>query len=108
MAIHSSAFFDIVPTHVTYAQIITEKGDLVSQILTPDQQTLALASASGESPLQNASFLQYIAMGIDHIFTGYDHQAFLLALVLLSSRLRTLSSSSRDSRSATAFRSASR
>lgn len=90
MAIHSAAFFDIVPTHVTYAQIITEKGDLVSQILTPDQQTLALASASGESPLQNASFLQYIAMGIDHIFTGYDHQAFLLALVLLSSRLRDL------------------
>jgi hypothetical protein len=90
MAIHSSAFFDIVPTHVTYAQVITEKGDLVSQILTPDQQTLALASASGESPLQNASFLQYIAMGIDHIFTGYDHQAFLLALVLLSSRLRDL------------------
>jgi len=90
MAIHSSAFFDIVPTHITYAQVITEKGDLISQILTPDQQTLALASASGESPLQNASFLQYIAMGIDHIFTGYDHQAFLLALVLLSSRLRDL------------------
>jgi hypothetical protein len=90
MAIHSSAFFDIVPTHITYAQVITERGDLVSQILTPDQRTLALASASGESPLQNASFLQYIAMGIDHIFTGYDHQAFLLALVLLSSRLRDL------------------
>jgi|SRR5579871_466890 len=90
MAIHSSAFFDIVPTHITYAQVITEKGDLISQILTPEQRTLALASASGESPLQNASFLQYIAMGIDHIFTGYDHQAFLLALVLLSSRLRDL------------------
>jgi len=90
MTIRSSAFFDIVPTHITYAQIITEKGDLISQILTPDQRTLALASASGDSPLQNASFLQYIAMGIDHIFTGYDHQAFLLALVLLSSRLRDL------------------
>ena len=90
MQIHSSAFFPVVPTHVTYAQVITDKGELISQLLTANQQTLALASASGQSPLQNASFLQYIAMGIDHIFTGYDHQAFLLALVLLSSRLRDL------------------
>ena len=88
--VHSSAFFDIVPTHVTYAQIITDNGEFISQLLTPEQQTLALSSASGESPLQSASFWTYILMGIDHIYTGYDHQAFLLALVLLSSRLRDL------------------
>jgi hypothetical protein len=90
MRIHSSAFFPIVPTHVTYAQVVTEDGEFISQLLTADQQTLSLSNASGQSPLQDASFLQYIAMGIDHIFTGYDHQAFLLALVLLSSRLRDL------------------
>jgi len=90
LSIHSSAFFDVVPTHVTYAQIITEKGEFISQLLMPAQQTLALSSASGESPLQNASFWTYIGMGIDHIFTGYDHQAFILALVLLSRRVRDL------------------
>ncbi len=90
IGIHSSAFFDIVPTHVTYAQIVTVKGEFVSQLLTPTQQTLALSSATGESPLQNASFWAYIGMGIDHIFTGYDHQAFILGLVLLSRRIRDL------------------
>jgi hypothetical protein len=90
MSIHSSAFFALVPTHVTYAQIITDKGEFISQLLNAGQQTLKLSSATGQSPLQSASFLQYIGMGIDHIFTGYDHQAFLLALVLLSSRLRDL------------------
>jgi hypothetical protein len=90
IAVHSSAFFDIVPTHVTYAQIITDNGEFISQLLTPAQQTLELSSTSGESPLQSASFFTYILMGIDHIYTGYDHQAFLLALVLLSSRLRDL------------------
>jgi HupE / UreJ protein len=90
MAIHSSAFFPIVPTHTTYAQIITDKGQFIEQLLTADKQTLDLSSASGASPLQNASFLQYIGMGIMHIFTGYDHQAFLLGLVLLSTRLRDL------------------
>jgi len=90
ISIHSSAFFDIVPTHVTYAQIVTDKGEFISQLLTPAQQTLALSSATGESPLQNASFWTYIGMGIDHIFTGYDHQAFILGLVLLSRRIRDL------------------
>lgn len=90
MSIHSSAFFPLVPTHVTYAQIITDKGQFISQLLTADQQTLALSSASGQSPLQNASFFQYIGMGIMHIFTGYDHQVFLLGLVLISKRLRDL------------------
>jgi hypothetical protein len=90
MKIHSSAFFPIVPTHVTYAQIITDKGDFISQLLSADQQTLELSSATGQSPLQNASFFQYIGMGIMHIFTGYDHQVFLLGLVLISRRIRDL------------------
>jgi hypothetical protein len=90
MSIHSSAFFPMVPTHVTYAQIVTEKGEFISQLLTADKETLALSSASGQSPLQNASFFAYIGMGIMHIFTGYDHQVFLLGLVLISKRLRDL------------------
>jgi len=90
MSIHSSGFFSLVPTHVTYAQIITDKGDFISQLLTATQQTLELSSASGKSPLQNASFLEYVGMGIMHIFSGYDHQVFLLGLVLISKRLRDL------------------
>jgi hypothetical protein len=90
MSIHSSGFFSTVPTHVTYAQIITDKGDFISQLLTATQQTLDLSSASGQSPLQNASFLEYVGMGIMHIFSGYDHQVFLLGLVLISKRLRDL------------------
>jgi hypothetical protein len=90
MSIHSSGFFSVVPTHVTYAQIVTERGEFISQLLTAEQQTLNLASASGQSPLQNASFFEYIGMGIMHIFTGYDHQVFLLGLILISKRLRDL------------------
>ena len=90
ITLHSSAFFAIVPTHTTYAQIVTENGEFVEQLFNEGRQTLALSSASGQSPLQNASFFEYIGMGIMHIFTGYDHQAFLLALVLLSRRPRDL------------------
>src|SRR5260221_973393 len=90
MSIHSSGFFSMVPTHVTYAQIVTEKGDFISQLLTAAQQTLDRSSASRQSPMPNASFFEYIGMGIMHIFSGYDHQVFLLGLVLISKRLRDL------------------
>jgi hypothetical protein len=89
LVFQSSAFFELVPTHVTYAQIIPESGAFVSQLFNAGQQELELESASG-SVLQDASFFEYIFLGIEHIFTGYDHQAFILALVLLSPRIRDL------------------
>jgi len=85
----SSAFFELVPTHITLAQIETDSGDLIEQIFTTDHRTVA-ASAGGSSELESASFLKYVELGIMHIFTGVDHMSFLLGLVLISRRLRDL------------------
>jgi hypothetical protein len=89
LQIHVSAFFDQVPTHVNFAQIQTGDGAFVEQLFTKDQQTLDLSGGAGAG-LKNAGFAQYIAMGIMHIFTGVDHQLFLVGLILLSRRLRDL------------------
>jgi HupE/UreJ protein len=35
-------------------------------------------------------FALFLRLGVDHIRTGYDHQAFLLALLVASRRVRTL------------------
>ncbi len=86
----SNAFFDLVPTHVTYAKIVPENGTFVSQLFSSDRRSLELSSASGQSELEDASFFEYVLLGMDHIFTGYDHQAFILALILLSSRIRDI------------------
>ncbi|HUN24750.1 MAG TPA: HupE/UreJ family protein [Steroidobacteraceae bacterium] len=85
----STAFFELVPTHITLAQIETDSGDLIEQIFTADHRTVA-ASAGGASELESASFLKYVELGIMHIFTGVDHMSFLLGLVLISRRLRDL------------------
>ncbi len=88
LALHSSAFFEMVPSHVTFAQI--ETGDaFVEQLFTSGQQSVS-ASASAGGELASASFFRYIQLGILHIFTGVDHMSFLLGLVLLSPRLRDL------------------
>jgi hypothetical protein len=89
IALHDSAFFDLVPTHVNFAQIQTAKGDFIEQLFTQDQQTLDL-SGGRANKLQNASFIEYVQLGIMHIFTGVDHMSFLVGLVLISRRLKDL------------------
>jgi hypothetical protein len=88
--IRSSAFFDLVPTHTNFAQIQLANGTFVEQLITEDKQTLDVSGGESENKLQNASFLEYILLGVMHIFTGVDHQAFLIGLVLISRNLRDL------------------
>jgi len=85
----SSAFFEIVPSHTNYAQIQTESGDFVEQLITRDRQVLDVTQAAGHE-LESAGFFTYVRLGIWHIFTGVDHQAFLLGLILLSRRVKDL------------------
>ena len=90
MTLHSDAFFDIVPSHVTFAQVVTANGDFVEQLMTRDQRTLDASAASSGGKLQNASFFEFIRMGMMHIFTGIDHMAFILGFVIIARNLRDL------------------
>ena len=85
----SSAFFELVPSHVTLAQIELDSGDLIEQMITNDRRTLSLARGEADE-VRSASFLDYMKMGVMHIFTGVDHMSFLLGLVLISRRARDL------------------
>jgi hypothetical protein len=88
IALHSSVFFDLVPSHVSLAQIQTADGKLIQQLFTKDNQTLE--TGGKDETMRDAGFLKYVQMGIMHIFTGVDHMSFLLGLVLISRRLRDL------------------
>jgi hypothetical protein len=86
--LHSSAFFDLVPSHVTFAQIETGDGQFIEQLFTRDQQEVD--ASSGGAQLRDAGFFEYVRLGVKHILTGPDHMSFLLGLVLISRRLRDL------------------
>jgi hypothetical protein len=88
MAVSSTAFFEIVPTHTNFAQI--QVGDrFIEQLITKDAPTLDIAGGE-EGELKNAGFFKYVSMGVMHIFTGIDHQLFLIGLLLLSRKLKDL------------------
>ena len=52
--IRSSAFIDLVPTHVNFAQVQTDKGAFIEQLLTKDRQTLDLSDSAGRPPRPNS------------------------------------------------------
>jgi hypothetical protein len=89
--IHSAAFYDLVKSHTNFARIEDSGGRFFEQILTVDHQQVAVAADDAEGGgLENAGLLQYVRMGIMHIFTGIDHMSFMLGLVLISRRVRDL------------------
>jgi len=87
--VHSSAWFELVASHTNFAQIQTDSGNFVEELITNDQETLSVSEHAG-SPLENAGFFTFLGMGIMHIFTGVDHMSFMLGLVLISRRIRDL------------------
>jgi hypothetical protein len=90
MTLHSSAFFEIVPSHITFARVRKGDAPVIEQLITTDHRELELSAGATTDQLQDASFFEYIWLGILHILTGPDHIAFVLGFVLISRRLRDL------------------
>jgi hypothetical protein len=71
-----SLFFDIDPAHVGMLRM-TRGGVTVTQEFTRTTPRFAWTGGAG------LSAADYVAHGILHIFTGYDHIAFVLGLLLV-------------------------
>ncbi|MBA3892956.1 MAG: HupE/UreJ family protein [Gemmatimonadales bacterium] len=87
-----SALLDRLPRgHRQYLTLRDASGKLLAeQMLDAKAGAVEIntrATASGTAP---RSFRQFLALGIHHILTGYDHLLFLFALLLPGYRLRTV------------------
>jgi hypothetical protein len=83
--------FSVRPGHVHLARITTAGGRTFEHVFVADRTraSLALGDAAGAE----SGVAEFLRLGIEHIFTGTDHLAFLLALLLMGSsfgRLATL------------------
>lgn len=89
ISIHFGAFFDFAPAHVNFAQIQNiPAATFTEQLITINRQDVDVTGEAEQ--LLEAGFLDFMEMGIEHIFTGIDHMSFLVGLVLISRRLRDL------------------
>jgi hypothetical protein len=89
--IQIGSFFPVASSHVHYARIAAAGQSAQEYLFTESRQQHQVAMAQGQwSDSLERAFTQYTALGLEHIFTGIDHIAFLLAMILLLQPMRSL------------------
>lgn len=86
--IRNDTFFAVAPSHVHFARIAF--GDKLPQEYLFTENARRHEVAAVNTPMHSfyRAFVQYTALGVEHIFGGLDHIAFLVALLLLFRQLR--------------------
>src|SRR6185436_12511428 len=78
------------PGHRVLATIGDGAGLLVQHVFGPGSETFEIAVAQAGSTTRWQAVREFLALGVEHIFTGYDHVLFLLGLLLVAPRLADL------------------
>jgi hypothetical protein len=87
LAIQSELFREVAPGHLHFARIHAAGAPVLERVLSSAAPTWILRSRE-PGAARGGSLGDYLRLGVEHIFSGYDHLAFLLALVLIARRLR--------------------
>ncbi len=90
-SIASRLLLDAAPSHLHFARVRRPDQPAVEKVLTEAQPVWYLDDAARpESHAATMSVGGYIGLGIEHILTGWDHLAFVVALLLLAYTLRDI------------------
>ena len=85
LAIRSEMLLEVAPSHLHFARI-RSGAEILERVLSNTERVWPLTTSQG-APETGSGIGAYVVVGIEHIATGYDHLAFLLALLLLAARL---------------------
>ena len=88
--VHLDSFFSMAPSHVHYARVFIDDELPAEYLFTDSRREHAIAGAGGRLDSLYKGFLQYLVLGFEHILSGVDHLAFLVALLLLVRSFREL------------------
>lgn len=88
--IESSLFLDVAPSHLHFARIEAGDGAGTERVLSEASRswTLPVGDAASQSDGGGTTLGGYLVLGVEHILTGWDHLAFVIALLLLAVTLR--------------------
>jgi len=89
LSLRSEILLDVAPSHLHFARVRRDGVSLLERVLSDGDRSWALESEAAEPEAEAgaASVRDYVALGIEHILTGYDHLAFVLALILIEASL---------------------
>lgn len=89
--IETRLLLEVAPSHLHFARLRTgPETPVLERVLTRAEPRWSLSlepersETTGATQPRGTSLAGYIALGIEHILTGYDHLAFVLGLLLLA------------------------
>jgi len=90
ISIHLNNFYQVATSHVHYANIKIDGQQSYQHLFTSRHRQHSINTSSEAQPDGLSTLRQYVALGIEHIFGGIDHIAFLIAMLLLIRGLKEL------------------
>ncbi len=88
LRLHSRLLLDVAPSHLHFARLQRANGGSIERVLTEAEPVWALGAVADGSANQasgaGTSIPGYVLLGIEHILSGWDHLAFVVALLLLA------------------------
>ena len=93
LVITSTFLLDEAPSHLHFVRLETPDGSVRERVLSDAAPSWALGDPSADADEDaddgaGTGFAGYLALGVEHIATGWDHLAFVLALLLLAASFR--------------------
>jgi hypothetical protein len=82
-----STLYEIMPAGHQHLMSVRLNGTLHEAILDSRTQDVTF---TGVQATNLQTFLRFVRLGVEHIFTGYDHLAFLLGLLVATATLGSL------------------
>jgi hypothetical protein len=81
-------FDDADPQHVNFA-VIVNGDDLDQTVFDASRRTYRYDALAGDGGSLPGTLLQYVWLGMTHIWTGYDHLLFLVSLLIVCAGWRS-------------------
>ncbi len=86
-SIRSAILLDVAPSHLHFARVHSDGVPTRERVLSEREPSWAIEPAEpgvrGRVP-EGTSISGYLVIGVEHILSGWDHLAFVLALLLLA------------------------
>jgi len=88
VTLESAVLLEVAPSHMHFARVASPDGGAVERVLTEaEPQWILPGAGSDATDSAGTSLSGYLRLGVDHILSGWDHLAFVIALLLLAGRL---------------------
>jgi len=88
-SIRSDLTASLVSSHIHFVRVALANGDVRERFLVEAEPLWTLEEKSAPHATAPAhDLVRYVRLGVEHILTGWDHLAFLCALLLLAGSLR--------------------